>query len=138
VALQQAGMAKACAASDIVITTAKVFGRSAPLLLTAEMLSGMRPGSVVVDLAAESGGNVEGTRLDEEVVLGNGVRLLGWGALECQMPRHASQMYAANLTAFASHFWNAETGAPDLERDDEILKSCLLVHRGQVQERFKP
>lgn len=137
VALQQAGMAKVCAASDIVITTAKVFGRQAPRLLTAEMLSGMRPGAVVVDLAAESGGNVEGTRLDEEVVLENGVRLLGWGAPECNVPRHASQMYAANLTALIEHFWNAETAAPDLDRDDEILHGCLLVHRGQVQERFK-
>lgn len=138
VAMQQAGMAKVCAASDIVITTAKVFGRAAPRLVTAEMLAGMRPGSVVVDLAAESGGNVEGTRLDEEVLLENGVRLLGWGAPECRVPRHASQMYASNLTAFAARFRDAETGAPDLERDDEILKSCLLVHRGQVQERFKP
>jgi NAD(P) transhydrogenase subunit alpha len=137
VAMQQAGMAKVCAGSDIVITTAKVFGRKAPRLLTAEMVSGMRPGSVVVDLAAESGGNVEGTRVDEEVVLENGVRLLGWGAPECQVPRHASQVYAANLTAFLEHFWNAETKAPDLGREDEILKGCLLVHGGVVQERFK-
>jgi NAD(P) transhydrogenase subunit alpha len=136
VAMQQAGMAKVCAGSDIVITTAKVFGRKAPRLLTAEMVSGMRPGSVVVDLAAESGGNVEGTRVDEEVVLENGVRLLGWGAPECQVPRHASQVYAANLTAFLEHFWNAETKAPDLGREDEILKGCLLVHGGVVQERF--
>ncbi|MDP3849350.1 MAG: NAD(P) transhydrogenase subunit alpha [Luteolibacter sp.] len=138
VAMQQAGMAKICAGADIVITTAKVFGRQAPRLLTAEMLTGMRPGAVVVDLAAESGGNVEGTRLDEEVVLDHGVRLLGWGAPECRVPRHASQMYASNLSSFIEHFWNAETGTPDLDRDDEILKGCLLVHRGQIQERFKP
>jgi H+-translocating NAD(P) transhydrogenase subunit alpha len=137
VALQQQGMARICAASDIVITTAKVFGRQAPRLLTAQMLGGMRPGAVVVDLATEGGGNVEGSRLDEEVILENGVRVLGWGAPECQVPRHASQMYAANLTAFVSHFWDPEKGAPDLERDDEILKGCLLVHRGQVHERFK-
>jgi NAD(P) transhydrogenase subunit alpha len=138
VAMQQAGMARICAAADIVITTAKVFGRSAPRLLTAEMLAGMRPGSVVVDLAAEGGGNVEGTCLNQEVTLDNGVRLLGWGAPECQVPRHASQMYAANLTAFIEHFWNPETNAPDLGRDDEILNSSLLVHNGRVLERFKP
>lgn len=138
VAMQQAGMARICTASDIVITTAKVFGRRAPRLLTAEMLAGMRPGAVVVDLAAESGGNVEGTRLDEELVLDNGVRLLGWGAPECRVPRHASQMYASNLSAFIEHFWNADTATADLDRDDDILKGCLLVHRGTVQERFKP
>lgn len=138
VAMQQAGMARVCAASDIVITTAKVFGRRAPRLLTAAMLAGMRPGSVVVDLAAESGGNVEGTVLDEEVVLDNGVRLLGWAAPECQVPRNASQMYAANLTAFIEHFWSSETSSLDLGRDDEILNGCLLVHQGRAQERFKP
>jgi NAD(P) transhydrogenase subunit alpha len=137
VAMQQAGMAKVCASSDIVITTAKVFGRKAPRLLTAEMLAGMRPGAVVVDLAAESGGNVDGTRVDEEVILDNGVVMLGWGAPECQVPRHASQVYAANLTALIEHFWNPETKSPDLDRDDEILKGCLLVHRGNIQERFK-
>jgi NAD(P) transhydrogenase subunit alpha len=137
VALQQDGMAKVCAGSDIVITTAKVFGRAAPRLLTAAMLAGMRPGAVVVDLAAEGGGNVEGSRVDEEILLENGVRLLGWGAPECHVPRHASQVYAANLTAFAEHFWNPETQAPDLGRDDEILKGCLLVHGAAVHERFR-
>jgi len=137
VALQQDGMAKICAGSDIVITTAKVFGRAAPRLLTAAMLAGMRPGAVVVDLAAEGGGNVEGSRVDEEILLENGVRLLGWGAPECHVPRHASQVYAANLTAFAEHFWNPETQAPDLGRDDEILKGCLLVHGAAVHERFR-
>jgi NAD(P) transhydrogenase subunit alpha len=135
VALQQAGMAKVCAASDIVITTAKVFGREAPRLVTAAMLAGMRSGAVVVDLAAGSGGNVEGTRVDEEVVLENGVRILGWDAPECRVPRHASQVYAANLSALMEHF-HTPGACPDLDRDDAILTSSLLVHRGRVHERF--
>jgi NAD(P) transhydrogenase subunit alpha len=135
VALQQAGMAKVCAASDIVVTTAKVFGREAPRLVTASMLAGMRSGAVVFDLAAGSGGNVEGTRVDEEVLLENGVRILGWDAPECRVPRHASQVYAANLTALMEHF-HTPGGPPDLDRDDPILTSCLLVHRGRVHERF--
>lgn len=137
VAMQQEGMAKVCASSDIVITTAKVFGRKAPRLLTAEMLKGMRPGSIVVDLAAESGGNVEGTVCDEEVVTEAGVRIIGWGALECRLPRDASQMFSANMVNLIEHFWDKESASMPLKLDDEIIKGCLLTYGGKiVHERF--
>jgi len=136
--MQQAGMAKVCASSDIVITTAKVFGRKAPTLLTEKMISGMRPGSIIVDLAAEGGGNVIGTVCDEEVITANGVKIIGWGALECRVPRHASQMVAANMVNFVEHFWDTEEKTFPLDPDDEIIKGCLLTHDGQVvHERFK-
>lgn len=136
--LQRQGMAKVCAGSDIVITTAKVFGRKAPTLLTAEMISGMRPGSIIIDLAAEGGGNVEGTVCDEEVVTDAGVRLVGWGALECGVPRHASQMFAANMVNLIEHFWDEEAKTFPLKTDDEIIQGCLLTHDGEVvHERFK-
>jgi H+-translocating NAD(P) transhydrogenase subunit alpha len=137
VELQRAGMAKVCSSADIVITTARVFGRKSPLLVTAAMLAGMRPGSIVVDLAAEGGGNVEGTRPDEEVVTGNGVRILGWCSPECNVPRHASQMFAANLTNFIEHFWQKDTATLRLDPADEILKGCLLAHQGAIHEKFQ-
>jgi len=138
VKLQRDGMAKVCAACDIVITTAKVFGRKAPILLTREMISGMRPGSIIVDLAAEGGGNVEGTVADQEIVTENGVRIIGWSALERQVPRHASQMFAANMVNLIEHFWDAEAKTFPLKTDDEIIKGCMLTHDGQiVHERFR-
>jgi len=138
VEMQQAGMAKICAGSDIVVTTAKVFGRKAPVLVTGPMLAGMRPGSIVVDLAAESGGNVAGSVCDEEVTTENGVKIIGWGALECMVPRHASQMFASNMVNLVEHFWDKEAKTFHLKTDDEIIKGCLLAHDGQiVHERFK-
>jgi NAD(P) transhydrogenase subunit alpha len=137
IAKQQAGMAKACAQADIVITTAKLFGRPAPKIITAEMVAGMKRGSVVVDLAAEGGGNVIGTKLNEEVITENGVRIIGHGALEAQVPTHASQVYASNLVNFLEHFWDKETKTFTYKTEDEILKGCLLTHNGQiVHERF--
>lgn len=134
---QKAGMAKVCAQSDIVITTAKLFGRPAPRIVDAKMLSGMKHGSVVVDLAVESGGNVEGSKLDEEVVTENGVRILGIGKLECGVAKDASQMYSANLYNFIEHFWNAEAKALKSDRSDELLKGCVITQGGAVvHERF--
>lgn len=135
--LQKAGMAKVCAQSDIVITTAKLFGRRAPLIVDEKMISGMKHGSVVVDLAVESGGNVEGSQLDEEVVTANGVRIIGIGKLECGVAAHASQMYSANVYNFIEHFWDAETKAIKVNMSDEILKGCVITHGGSVvHERF--
>jgi H+-translocating NAD(P) transhydrogenase subunit alpha len=132
IAKQQAGMAKVCAQSDVVITTAKVFGRKPPRLVTAEMLAGMRAGSVVVDLAVESGGNVEGSRAGEEVVTPNGVRVLGLANLEGLVPRHATQMFASNLAAFLEHFWNKETKSLRIDPTDELLGACLITHGGAI------
>jgi NAD(P) transhydrogenase subunit alpha len=135
---QRQGMAKICSRSDIVITTAKLFGRKAPLIITEEMVAGMSRGSVIVDLAAEGGGNVAGTVLDEEIVTPNGVRIIGHGRLECRVPQHASQMYSSNLTNFVEHFWDEEAKSMKLDLADDILKGCVITHGGAVvHERFK-
>ena len=135
---QRDGMAKVCASSDIVITTAKVFGRKAPILLTREMISGMRPGSIIVDLAAEGGGNVEGTVSNQEIITENGVKIIGWNALERKVPRHASQMFAANMVNLIEHFWDRENQTFPLKIEDEIIKGCMLTHDGRiVHDRFK-
>ncbi len=132
IALQQAGMSKICAQSDIVITTAKLFGRPAPTLVTREMVAAMSPGSIVVDLAAETGGNVEGVVVDQEIITENGVRLIGHARLETRIPYHASQMLAANYANFVDHFWNSEQGGIDLDRPDEILQGCLMTRDGTI------
>lgn len=139
VARQQAGMAKLCAQSDIVITTAKVFGRKAPRLLTAAMLAGMKPGSVVVDLAVESGGNVEGSKPGEDVVTANGVTIFGPGCIEATVAHHATQVLAANFAAWVAHFWDPNAKALRLDLNDEILKGCLIAHGGSiVHPQFVP
>ena len=136
--LQRQGMAKVCANSDIVITTAKLFGRPAPTLLTADMVAQMQTGSIIVDLAAETGGNVEGTRVDEEVITANGVRIIGIGKLENDVPTHASQVYSSNLFNFVEHFWNEESKQLVLNMEDEIMQGALVVHDGAIiHPRFK-
>lgn len=136
--LQQKGMAKVCAQSDIVITTAKLFGRPAPRIVTGEMVSGMRHGSVIVDLAVEGGGNVEGSKLDEIVVTENGVRVIGFGCLEGQVAVHASLMYSCNVYNFVDHFWDKEATQIKLNLEDEIQGGCIITHGGAVvHERFK-
>jgi H+-translocating NAD(P) transhydrogenase subunit alpha len=128
---QREAMAKACANADVVITTAQVFGRKAPLIVTKEIIEQMKPGSVIVDMAVESGGNVEGSKLDEEVVI-NGVVVLGYGNLPGRVPEHASQMYASNLTNLIEHFWDKEARTFNLKREDEIIQGCLLTFDGRV------
>ncbi|MCH6255398.1 Re/Si-specific NAD(P)(+) transhydrogenase subunit alpha [Puniceicoccaceae bacterium K14] len=136
--LQRKGMAKVCGQSDIVITTAKLFGRPAPRIVTNEMLDGMRLGSVAVDLAVETGGNVEGARLDEIVVRKNGVKIVGLGSLEGQVAVHASLMYSCNVYNFIDHFWNKESGSIGLDLEDEILGGCVITHGGAiVHKTFK-
>ncbi|MCC5845147.1 MAG: NAD(P) transhydrogenase subunit alpha [Verrucomicrobia bacterium] len=130
-AKQQEAMGKAIAKSDIVITTAKLFGRPAPKLITDAQIAGMTPGSVIVDMAAGSGGNVEGSKPDEDVVL-HGVTVVGDTNLEGRVPYDASQMYGSNLFNFVQHFWNKETSVLELRRDDEIIEGSLLTHAGEV------
>lgn len=130
-ARQRAAMARHCAEADIVVTTAQVFGRKAPVIITADMIRGMKPGSIVVDMAVETGGNVEGSRLDAEVDVG-GVRILGLGNLPAHVAVPASQMYASNLASFIEHFWDKAAKAVVLNRDDEIIKGCLVTHGGQI------
>ena len=117
--------------ADVVITTASVPGRSSPLLVTAEMVDGMEVGSVLVDLAAERGGNCEVTKADETVVR-NGVMILGPTDLASKCARHASQMFSRNLVAFLEHL--APEGQVEI-RDDEILSAMLVTHDGSVVHR---
>jgi NAD(P) transhydrogenase subunit alpha len=129
--LQREGMARVCAESDVVITAAQVFGRRAPILLTSEMLDGMKPGAVVVDLAVESGGNVEGVAADQ-VTDRKGVRIVGIANLPGTVPAHASQMFSSNITALIAEFWDKESRTLKLNLGDDILKSCVVTHDGRI------
>lgn len=131
IAKQREAMAKQCAQSDVVITTAKVFGRKAPLIVTNDMLDRMKPGSLVIDLAVETGGNVEASELNQEIVR-NGVTVIGLPELERQVPVPASQMFSSNLTHFVTHFWDKEANTFVLDRDDEIIQGSLVTHAGDV------
>lgn len=132
---QQARVLAAIAAHvkemDLVITTAQVPGRPAPRLLTAEMIRSMRPGSVVVDLAAETGGNCALTR-PGEVVVEAGVQVLGPVNLPADVPVHASQLYGRNVLALIQHLAGAD-GALRLDPADEIAGPMLVVHGGEVR-----
>lgn len=128
---QREGMKKHCSQADVVITTAQLFGRKAPVIVTKDMVEAMSPGSVLVDLAAESGGNVEGSVAGEEVNI-NGVRILGFKNLPGRVSVHASQMYSSNLFNFVSEFWDKEKKEFVLNREDEIIKAALITHGGEV------
>jgi len=128
---QREAMAKQCAQSDVVITTARVFGRRAPVIVTNEILDGMKPGSIVIDMAVEVGGNVEASALGK-VVMRKGVSIIGWPELQRKVPVSASQMFSNNLYNFVEHFWDKQEKRFVLRRDDEILQACLITHQGQV------
>jgi len=130
-ARQREGMTRVCAASDVVITTAQVFGRRAPLIITEEMVRSMAKGSVIVDLAVESGGNVAGSRLDEEVDAA-GVRIIGLTNLPGRVALHASQMFSANMFNLISDFWDPERSRFQLNFDDEIIAGCVITHQGKI------
>lgn len=132
-ARQRAGMKKVCAEADLVITTAQVFGRRAPILITAEMLDAMKPGSVVVDLAVDTGGNVEGIVPGQTVQRG-GITLLGQTQLANHVPAHASQVYAMNLYHLLADLWDRGSGKLRLDPAHDILNGCLLVHHGQIRD----
>jgi len=117
---------------DLVITTAQIPGQPAPRLVSAEMVRSMRPGSMVVDLAAETGGNCELTRIGETVVV-QGVTILGAADLAATLPHHASQLYGRNVQALLLHL-AAEGGPPRLDPADEIVGAMLVVHQGKVRE----
>jgi NAD(P) transhydrogenase subunit alpha len=128
---QREGMAKVCAVSDVVITTAQLFGRKAPLIITADMVAGMARGSVMVDLAVESGGNIAGSRPDQEVDV-NGVRIIGMANLPGKVAVNASQMFSANMHALVDEFWNVEEKRFVLDFEDEILQGCVITYQGKV------
>jgi NAD(P) transhydrogenase subunit alpha len=129
---QREVMAKQCALSDIVITTAQVFGRKAPLIITTEMVNGMKPGSVVLDMAVESGGNVECSKLNEEVWV-NDVHIIGIPQLARYVPVHASQVYSSNLCSLVEHGWNKETNQLNLDSEDEVMRSGLIIRNHEVR-----
>jgi NAD(P) transhydrogenase subunit alpha len=128
---QQQALAKHCADSDIVITTAKVFGKKAPVIVTNEMVDAMKPGSFIVDLAVESGGNVESSEPGKEIER-NGVTIIGLPELERRVPLTASRMFSSNLYNFVEHFWDNEAGQFLLNRNDEIIEGCLITHEGEI------
>jgi NAD(P) transhydrogenase subunit alpha len=129
--IQREAMAKQCGLSDVVITTAKVFGRKAPLIVTNDMLDAMQPGSLVVDLAVETGGNVEASKLGKEVTR-KGVTIIGLPELQRHVPVPASQMFSSNLCHLVTHFWDKEAKQFVLNREDEIIQGCLLTHDGEI------
>jgi NAD(P) transhydrogenase subunit alpha len=122
-------LGKVVAESDVVITTAVVPGKAAPILVTKEMVAGMSPGSVIVDLAAERGGNCELTKAGEKISV-NGVTIIGSLNLASTVPYHASQMYARNLTAFLLHL--VKDGKAQINTADEIIRDTLLTQSGEV------
>jgi NAD(P) transhydrogenase subunit alpha len=128
-------MAKSVAAADMVITTAAIPGKKSPVLITADAVKGMRPGSVIVDLAAERGGNCELTKADETVVV-HGVTILGPTNLAAEVPYHASQMYSKNILTFFTSL--LKDGKVTINLDDEVCRDTLVTRDGQVvNERIK-
>ena len=126
---QQEALGKVIAENDVVITTAAVPGKQAPILITGEMVAGMAPGSVIVDIAAERGGNCELTHPGETVVE-HGVKILGVVNLPSTVPFHASQMYAHNISTFFRHL--APEGELQLDMEDEITRETLVAREGQI------
>ncbi len=115
--------------ADVVVTTAQIPGRKAPVLITDDMVSGMAAGSIIVDLAAESGGNCTKTKAGETVTV-DGVIVMGPSDLAASMPLHASQMYSRNLLALMQHL--VKEGELVLEMEDEITSGCLVTHGGEI------
>src|SRR5512134_2377890 len=128
---QAALIAERCAAADAVIATALIGGIKAPRLITAEMVRAMKPGSVIVDAAAEGGGNCELTRPGQTAVE-HGVLLCGPLNLPAELPWHASVLYSRNLASFVLAFW--KDGQFDLDLGDEILRGALVTHGGEVRQ----
>ncbi|MEM6483769.1 MAG: Re/Si-specific NAD(P)(+) transhydrogenase subunit alpha [Pseudomonadota bacterium] len=128
---QQDAQAAVIAESDVVITTAQVFGRKPPVIVPRSMVEGMQPGSVVVDMAAETGGNVEGSQPNEVVDI-NGVTVIGLGNLPNYVARDASLMYANNLFNLVEDTWDKEEKTFVLDMENDILPGCVITHAGSV------
>ena len=126
---QQAILAKHVAAADVVVSTAAIPGRPSPLIINTQMVEGMRGGSVIVDLAAEGGGNCELTKIDE-TVLHNGVKIYGPANVPSMLGNHASELYAKNLLNFLELL--IRDGAINIDLEDEILSASLITHGGEI------
>ncbi len=129
--MQQEGMKKICSQSDVVVTTAQVFGRPAPRIVTKEMIEVMKPGSVIVDMAVSTGGNVEGS-LAEETVIQNGVTIVGLSNLPGEVAFDASMVYGNNLFNLIEEYWDSENKKFDFDITDEILSGCVVTHEGDI------
>ena len=129
--LQRLGMREAISQSDIVITTAQVFGRAAPRIVTGDMVAAMKPGGVIVDMAVDSGGNVEGSAPDQVVDV-NGVSIIGVSNLPAEVAKDASQMYASNLVNLVTEYWDEENKRFNLDLEDDILQGCVITHGGNL------
>lgn len=130
-AKQQAAQQDAIVDADIVITTAQLFGRKPPMLISKDTLAQMRPGSVVVDMAAESGGNVEGSVAGETIVQ-NGVSVIGQGRWSQRVPRDATDMYANNVLNLIDEFFDSESGKFEINLNDDILHQCVVSYAGSI------
>ena len=128
---QRDEMVKHIALADVVITAAQVFGRKAPIIVTTEMVTQMRPGSVIVDTATETGGNVECSRYNEEIEV-SGVKVIALANLPGRVAAHASEMFSNNVGAFVEHFWDKDAKSFQLDLTNVILKGCVITHAGQV------
>ncbi|GAB2676362.1 NAD(P) transhydrogenase subunit alpha [Aliiglaciecola sp. 3_MG-2023] len=133
--IQQREQAKCIADSDIVITTAQLFGRKPPQLIDDATIAMMKPGSVIVDMAAETGGNVAGSVAGETIVK-HGVSLVGTGNWANGVAKHATQMYASNLYNLISEFWSKESNRFELDIEDEVQSGCIITHQGQVVNKM--
>jgi NAD(P) transhydrogenase subunit alpha len=127
------------AKNDIVICTALVQGRKAPVIVTQEMVDGMKSGSIIIDLAADSGGNCAATVPGEVITTPNGVTILGHRNWPARIAVAASQLYARNLLTFLTTFWDKEAKAPNLKPEDDLIKGALLTRNGEITHpTFKP
>ncbi len=132
-------MATTVAKNDLVICTALVMGRKAPVILTQPMVDSMRSGSVVVDLAAEAGGNCAATVPGQMITTPNGVKVVGYVNWPGRIPVASSTLYARNLLTFLSTFWDKDAGKPALPETDEIVRGVMLTRGGQVvHAQFQP
>lgn len=128
---QREAIKQFCVNSDIVITTAQVFGRKAPVIVTKDIVSAMKPGSIIVDLAIDTGGNVEGAVADK-IIEKNGVKIIGIRNMPGRVALHASQMYSNNLINLLEEFWNSEKKQFELKIEDEIISQSLITHEGKI------
>ncbi|MBW2942403.1 NAD(P) transhydrogenase subunit alpha [Zhongshania aquimaris] len=128
---QKDGQKAEIADSSIVITTAQLFGRKPPLIISADAVAAMKSGSVIVDMAAESGGNVEGSVAGENIVTANGVTIIGTGNWANEVPRDASQMYSANVFNLIDEFWNTDTKSMTLNFENDLI-GCVITHDAKV------
>ena len=131
VEMQREGQKAIISQSDVVITTAQLFGRPAPQIVGRDMVESMKPGSVIIDMAVETGGNVEGSVMNEVVDI-NGVKVVGQGNLPGEVARNASDMYSNNLLNLVMEFWDSEAKTLNLDPEDEIIAACVITRDGAV------